>query len=84
MSVVQEIPSSTVGDVPASQPFTAEQVSAPLQYNVSSQTAFTVVWVITSFVSSQVSVVHAILSSTVGGVPASQYPVALQTSASLQ
>ena len=73
LSVVQGLPSSTVGGVPDWQMPAALQVSAPLHTVLSAQEvpAATGVWV-TPLVGWQASVVHGFWSSTVGGVPGTQ------------
>jgi hypothetical protein len=84
VSVVQGFPSSTVGGVPAWHEPVPLQISLPLhalpsEHAVPADTAVCV----TPVAGSHASAVHGLPSSTVGGAPAVQAPVALQSSAPL-
>jgi hypothetical protein len=83
-SVVHEIPSAQSTGVPATQPVTALQVSAPLQTRPSLQTAWLAVWVQLSVASLQASVVHETPSLQSTGAPATQPVATLQVSMPLQ
>lgn len=85
LSVVQALPSSRDGGAPALHTPEALQVSAPLQKFPSAQVtpAATGSWR-TPVAGLQLSVVHGLPSSTVGGVPAAQDADALQVSEPLQ
>ncbi len=72
---VQSIPSSTYGFGPGWQPF-GLHCSLPLPNSPSLQTEWSGALMIVSPTSSQVSIVHATLSSGSGGVPAWQPSVA--------
>lgn len=70
--VVHERPSSQASGVPATQPSVGLQVSMPSQTFELPQAEFCGVKTHWSLVSSQLFVVHAMLSLHVGGVPATQ------------
>jgi hypothetical protein len=80
-SAVQGLPSSSVGEAPARQAPEAEQDSVPLQALPSAQEVPTGTGVCAGPVPGlQVSVVHGLSSSTVGGVPLTQAPALLHVS----
>jgi hypothetical protein len=82
---VHGLPSSTVGGVPAVHAPALLQSSAPLQAFPSEHdvpAASTVC--VTPAAGSQASAVHALPSSTTGGVPATQEPLPLHVSLPLQ
>src|SRR5512134_1502864 len=71
LSTVQAIPSSVRSGVPAWQPRTGSQVSAPLQTSLSLHRLAVGAWV-TPLTGSQLSTVQATPSSTTSGIPAWQ------------
>jgi predicted membrane protein len=82
LSIVHGLPSSTFGGVPATQVPAPSHVSLPLQRFSSPQCVPAGLGVcVTPPVMSQASAVHGFPSSSSGGVPGTQVPVALQTSA---
>ena len=84
-SVVQGLLSSTTGGVPATHAALASHVSVPLHALPSEHEVPTVTGVcVTPLAGAHASVVHGLLSFTVGAVPATQVPVALHVSAPLQ
>jgi len=83
-SIVHGFESSTSDGAPATQVPEGSQTSGPLQRSASAQLvpSGTGSWWIPA-TGSQLSAVHALESSSAGGVPGLQMPVALQTSAPL-
>lgn len=84
-SVVHGLPSSIVGGVPAIQNPEPLQVSVPLQILASAQEVPAATGLcVTPLAGSQLSAVQGLPSSSVGGVPARQVPLALHVSLPLQ
>ena len=85
LSAVQGLPSSMVDGVPTTQTPAPLQSSVPLHRSASAHEvpAETGLWA-TPVTGSQLSAVHALPSSTMGGVPALQLPAPLQISLPLQ
>jgi hypothetical protein len=85
LSVVQGLPSSMTGGVPATQVPPELHVSAPLQALLSEQLVPAATGVcVTPPAGVHASVVQGLLSFTGGAVPATQVPLALQVSLPLQ